>query len=135
MRAPFTESVVEQAALAWVEGVGWPVRYGAEIAPGEPAAEGDDYGQIVLAQRLRDALVQLNPTLPADARSRNSACTSITSRASSRRARSSLRSLRGTTPSGSSSASAIARPLNRAPRPRGGRHEPHGQAGAEKRGP
>jgi hypothetical protein len=40
-----------------------------------------------------------------------------------------------TTPSGSSNASAIARPRKSAPRPRGGRHEPHGQAGAEKRGP
>ena len=35
----FTESTVEQAALAWLESVGWPVRHGAEIAPGELAAE------------------------------------------------------------------------------------------------
>ena len=38
----FTESVVEEAALAWLESVGWSVRNGAEIAPGEPAAERDD---------------------------------------------------------------------------------------------
>ncbi len=63
----FTESVVEQAALAWLESVGWQVRNGAEIAPGEPAAERDDYGQVVLAQRLRDALARLNPALPAEA--------------------------------------------------------------------
>jgi len=63
----FTESVVEQAALAWLEGVGWQVRIGAEIAPGEPLAERDDYGQVVLAQRLRDALARLNPALPAEA--------------------------------------------------------------------
>ena len=61
------ESVVEQAALAWLESVGWQVRNGAEIAPGEPAAERDDYGQVVLAQRLRDALARLNPALPAEA--------------------------------------------------------------------
>jgi type I restriction enzyme R subunit len=35
--------------------------------PGEPAAERDDYGQVVLAQRLRDALARLNPALPAEA--------------------------------------------------------------------
>jgi type I restriction enzyme R subunit len=35
----FTESVVEQAALAWLESAGWSVRNGAAIAPGEPAAE------------------------------------------------------------------------------------------------
>lgn len=29
----FTESVVEQAALVWLESVGWQVRNGAEIAP------------------------------------------------------------------------------------------------------
>ncbi len=29
-----TESVVEQAALAWLESIGWAVRNGAEIAPG-----------------------------------------------------------------------------------------------------
>ena len=63
----FTESVVEQAALAWLESAGWQVRSGAEIAPGEPAAERDDYAQIVLAQRLRDALARLNPQLPAEA--------------------------------------------------------------------
>ena len=63
----FFESVVEQAALAWLESVGWQVRNGAEIAPGEPAAERDDYGQVVLAQRLRDALarqVRLRVRLP-----------------------------------------------------------------------
>jgi len=63
----FTESVVEQAALAWLEGAGWSVRNGAEIAPGERAAERSDYGQVVLEARLRDALLHLNPNLPAEA--------------------------------------------------------------------
>ena len=67
MSGTFTESIVEQAALAWLEGVGWQVRNGAEIAPGEPAAERDDYGQVVLVQRLRDSLARLNPALPAEA--------------------------------------------------------------------
>ena len=64
---PFTESVVEQAALAWLESAGWQVRNGAEIGPGEPTAERDDYGQVILAQRLRAALALLNPALPAEA--------------------------------------------------------------------
>jgi type I restriction enzyme, R subunit len=63
----FTESVVEQAALAWLESTGWSVKNGADIAPGEPAAERDDYGQVVLVQRLRDALARLNPALPTEA--------------------------------------------------------------------
>ena len=63
----FTESVVEQAALGWFESAGWAVRHGAEIAPGEPAAERTHYGQVILEQRLRDGLARLNPKLPAEA--------------------------------------------------------------------
>lgn len=55
----FTESVIEQAAVAWLDGSGWRVGNGAQIAPGEPAAERDDYGPVVLAQRLRDAFCKL----------------------------------------------------------------------------
>ncbi|HOC43811.1 MAG TPA: type I restriction endonuclease subunit R [Thermoanaerobaculales bacterium] len=63
----FTESVVEEAALAWLEAAGWRVEYGPRIAPGELFAERPDYGQVVLKQRLRDALARLNPELPAEA--------------------------------------------------------------------
>jgi type I restriction enzyme R subunit len=65
--AAFTESVVEEAALGWLEALGWTVRNGLEIAPGELGAERTDYGQVVLADRLRQALVRLNPRLPAEA--------------------------------------------------------------------
>ncbi len=63
----FTESVVEQAALAWLEATGWKVAHGPELAPDVAAAERADYGEVVLAQRLRDALARLNPELPAEA--------------------------------------------------------------------
>ena len=62
-----TEAAVEQAALEWLSGLGWQVTYGPDIAPGTPNAEREDYGQAVLERRLRDALVQLNPGLPATA--------------------------------------------------------------------
>lgn len=62
-----TESIIEQAALAWLKSLGWTVKHGPEIAPGDLAAERADYGQIVLTQRLQDALARLNPTLPAEA--------------------------------------------------------------------
>ena len=67
MSGTFTDSVVKEATLAWLESAGWAIKNGADIAPGEPAAERDDYGQVVLAQRLRDALARLNPTLPVEA--------------------------------------------------------------------
>ncbi|MEJ5309969.1 MAG: type I restriction endonuclease subunit R [Anaerolineae bacterium] len=60
----FTESIVEDAALAWLAELGYTVLHGPEIAPGEPFAERDDYGQVVLAARLRQALQRLNPTIP-----------------------------------------------------------------------
>ena len=63
----FSESVVEQATLAWLESVGWAVVGGAEIAPGEPGAERESYTQVILERRLFDALTRLNPTLPPDA--------------------------------------------------------------------
>ena len=63
----FTESVVEEAALAWLESLGWSVRHGLEIAPGELGAERADYAQVVLEARLRDALARLNPVLPPEA--------------------------------------------------------------------
>lgn len=61
------ESHIEEAALAWFESLGYAIKHGPEIAPGEAAAERTDYGQVVLEERLRQALGRLNPLLPAEA--------------------------------------------------------------------
>ena len=37
--AKFTESVVEEAALEWLEAKGWTILHGPEIAVGMPFAE------------------------------------------------------------------------------------------------
>lgn len=63
----FTESVVEESALNWLESVGWNVAHGPEMAPGMAGAERTDYGQVILEQRLRNALARLNPALPPEA--------------------------------------------------------------------
>ena len=42
-------------------------RHGPDIAPDASGAERAGYGEVVLEQRLRDALVRLNPNLPAEA--------------------------------------------------------------------
>lgn len=39
MKQQFTESVVEEAALAWLEAAGWAVVHGPEIAPESSGAE------------------------------------------------------------------------------------------------
>ncbi len=62
-----TEAVVEEAALAWLADLGWSIAHGPDIAPDTPNAERVDYGEVALEQRLRDALAELNPTLPFDA--------------------------------------------------------------------
>ena len=62
-----TEADVEAAALDWLASVGWEAAHGPDIAPDTPNAERHDYGQVVLERRLRDALAELNPTLPTDA--------------------------------------------------------------------
>jgi len=63
----FSESVVEDASLAWLEATGWQIAHGPDIAPDMPAAERADYGEVVLAERLHDALARLNPELPVEA--------------------------------------------------------------------
>ena len=67
MTAPFTESVVEDAALEWFTELGYAALPGPTIAPGEPAAERTSFDQPCLEPRLRDALARLNPTVPTDA--------------------------------------------------------------------
>ena len=64
----FSESEVEEAALEWLEGLGWAVAHGPDIAPGTPDAERDDYDQVVLERRLTNAMDNLNPAPPFQAR-------------------------------------------------------------------
>lgn len=47
MIEPFTESVVEEAALGWLESIGWRVAHDPDIAPDMPAAERQNYGDVV----------------------------------------------------------------------------------------
>jgi type I restriction enzyme R subunit len=63
----FTETVVEEAALEWLAGLGYAVLNGPTIAPGELLAERADYRDVVLEGRLRRALGRLNPDLPPEA--------------------------------------------------------------------
>ena len=65
--ATLNESDTEQATLSWLSSLGWQVAYGPDIAPDTPGAERTDFTQVVLEERLRDALFNLNPGLPASA--------------------------------------------------------------------
>ena len=61
------EHDVEIAALAFLQGVGWEISHGPDLAPGAPASERNNYGEVVLDRRLRDALALLNPSIPSSA--------------------------------------------------------------------
>src|SRR5690606_5997842 len=61
------EDTVELAALEWLSEQGYGVRFGGDIAPGEPAAERASYDEVLLLGRLRDALERINPGVPPSA--------------------------------------------------------------------
>ena len=62
------ESHVEEAALAWFAELGYAVGHGPHIAPNEPSAERQSFGEVVLVGRLREAIRRLNPAIPEEAR-------------------------------------------------------------------
>jgi type I restriction enzyme R subunit len=55
----FTESVVEDVALTWLENLGYAVKYGPEIAPGEFLSERMDYGQGCCLDRGRQLVQEM----------------------------------------------------------------------------
>ncbi len=63
-----TEDQLEQECLGWLADVGWQYRHGPELAPDGAFPERDNYRQVVLAGRLRQAVAVLNPEVPAAAR-------------------------------------------------------------------
>jgi type I restriction enzyme R subunit len=67
MNTVFTESEVETAALGWFAELGYEVLFGPAIMPGEPRAERESFNSPILPRRLRNALQDLNPTIPEDA--------------------------------------------------------------------
>lgn len=67
MTTSFTESTVETAALEGFEQQGYAVLYGPSITPGEPSAERGTFNDVVLVDRLRNAMCQLNAGVPTSA--------------------------------------------------------------------
>lgn len=60
-----TESILEETCLYWLEELGWNTIHGPGIAPDMPGAERDSYSEVILKERLRTALSQINPDVPA----------------------------------------------------------------------
>lgn len=58
------ESNAKAATLESFEGLSHAYKNGLQIAPGEPAAERDSFGEITLVGRFCDAIWRLNPAVP-----------------------------------------------------------------------
>ncbi|MCO5300359.1 MAG: type I restriction endonuclease subunit R [Candidatus Nanopelagicales bacterium] len=58
------EAGLESYVLDLFQSKGWAVLHGPDVAPGMPGGERSDYRQVVLTDRLRDAVLTLNPGLP-----------------------------------------------------------------------
>ncbi|HEY9651515.1 MAG TPA: type I restriction endonuclease subunit R [Coleofasciculaceae cyanobacterium] len=63
----FIESIVEEATLEWLEGLGYAPLQASEIAPDSSNSERQTYADIVLIDRLRSALATINDKIPSDA--------------------------------------------------------------------
>lgn len=67
MATNFCESHLEAAALEWFEELGYEIVFGPDIAPDGKYPERRDYSDIILEERLKEALIGINPGLPSDA--------------------------------------------------------------------
>jgi type I restriction enzyme R subunit len=65
--SPLAESHVEEAALAWLEELGYGTANGVDIGPDSDAPERASYSDVLLVERVRAAIARLNPMLPSDA--------------------------------------------------------------------
>jgi type I restriction enzyme R subunit len=66
--SPFTESIIEQAAIDWLKDLGYSYAFGPEIAFDGESPERSDYQETLLLGRLQDAIACINPELPEVAR-------------------------------------------------------------------
>ena len=63
-----TEDQLEQEALGWLADLGYTHLYGPDIAFDGPGPERKDYREVLLTQRLSNAIDRLNPSIPLPAR-------------------------------------------------------------------
>lgn len=61
---PFTESIIEQAAIDWFKDLGYHYTFGPEIACDSEHPERSDYQETLLVGRLHAAISDINKNLP-----------------------------------------------------------------------
>lgn len=63
----YAESDLELAALEWFEELHYEKAYGPDISPGGEYPERSYYSEVIMKDRLRDALIRINKHLPREA--------------------------------------------------------------------
>lgn len=61
------ESDIENTAINWIKDLNYEFKIGYEIAPGEERSERESYADVVLIERLKEALIRINPQVPIEA--------------------------------------------------------------------
>lgn len=56
----FIENDLEQAAMEWLQDLGYQTQYGPDISPGGSFSERESFGDVVLYERLYSALKRIN---------------------------------------------------------------------------
>ena len=60
----FCESHLEEATLEWFEELGYEIVFAPDIAPDGEYPERGDYSDVILNDRLKKALIRINPRMP-----------------------------------------------------------------------
>ncbi len=63
-----TEDAIEHLAIELLEKKGYAYTYGPDIAPDGESPERQSFEDVLLLERLRDAVARINPDIPPDAR-------------------------------------------------------------------
>ncbi len=61
------EDELEQATLEWFQELHYETVFAPELSPGGDYPERSDYSDVILEERLKDALRRINPGLPQEA--------------------------------------------------------------------
>ena len=65
MKSILTEEDLENISIEWFKEIGYQFVHGPDIAPDSKSPERDDFRKVILEDRLRSALIRLNPEVPS----------------------------------------------------------------------
>jgi len=63
----YTESTLEEAVLEWFEEIGYSVVGGPDVDPQSENPERESFSEVILADRLRTAIIKINSHIPFEA--------------------------------------------------------------------